>query len=215
MLHSYWIPQLWVPLQKCMDAILIFENLGIEWFYLFFNVYICSLLFYFFEGTTYLIIPKKFSLYGASHCSLGQVRTVEEQVRAAAEHKLGVANQSITAGFFDNNTRFADLTVCLLLSTTSKFLPDDLILCVRCALWFHVICVSLVLHCSAEDRREYLEGLLRECKKEEAAPVLDDDALNYLLARRWQSSFFILVSGYLPLLWYDAVLTSKFLDFRP
>ncbi|KAJ0987238.1 hypothetical protein J5N97_005594 [Dioscorea zingiberensis] len=71
---------------------------------------------------------------------LETVRTVEEQVRAAAEHKLGVANQSITAGFFDNNT-------------------------------------------SAEDRREYLESLLRESKKEEAAPVLDDDALNYLLAR--------------------------------
>ncbi|XP_040374993.1 chromatin structure-remodeling complex protein SYD isoform X7 [Rosa chinensis] len=68
------------------------------------------------------------------------VQTVEEQVRAAAEHKLGVANQSITAGFFDNNT-------------------------------------------SAEDRREYLESLLRENKKEEAAPVLDDDALNDLLAR--------------------------------
>nr|CAB3467703.1 unnamed protein product [Digitaria exilis] len=69
-----------------------------------------------------------------------EVRTVEEQVRASAEHKLGVANQSITAGFFDNNT-------------------------------------------SAEDRREYLESLLRECKKEEAAPVLDDDALNDILAR--------------------------------
>ncbi|KAF8650583.1 hypothetical protein HU200_063960 [Digitaria exilis] len=69
-----------------------------------------------------------------------RVRTVEEQVRASAEHKLGVANQSITAGFFDNNT-------------------------------------------SAEDRREYLESLLRECKKEEAAPVLDDDALNDILAR--------------------------------
>ncbi|MBA0857818.1 hypothetical protein Goshw_017695, partial [Gossypium schwendimanii] len=68
------------------------------------------------------------------------VQTVEEQVRASAEHKLGVANQSITAGFFDNNT-------------------------------------------SAEDRREYLESLLRECKKEEVAPVLDDDALNDLLAR--------------------------------
>ncbi|PPD81292.1 hypothetical protein GOBAR_DD21775 [Gossypium barbadense] len=68
------------------------------------------------------------------------VQTVEEQVRAAAEHKLGVANQSITAGFFDNNT-------------------------------------------SAEDRREYLESLLRECKKEEAAPALHDDALNDLLAR--------------------------------
>jgi len=37
---------------------------------------------------------------------------------------------------------------------------------------------------SAEDRREYLESLLRECKKEEAAPVLDDDALNDILARR-------------------------------
>jgi len=34
-----------------------------------------------------------------------KVQTVEEQFRAAAEHKLGVANQSITAGFFDNNTR--------------------------------------------------------------------------------------------------------------
>ncbi|CAN1854027.1 Chromatin structure-remodeling complex protein SYD [Linum perenne] len=68
------------------------------------------------------------------------VQTVEEQVRASAEHKLGVANQSITAGFFDNNT-------------------------------------------SAEDRREYLESLLRESKKEEAAPVLDDDALNDILAR--------------------------------
>ncbi|BBN10806.1 hypothetical protein Mp_5g06580 [Marchantia polymorpha subsp. ruderalis] len=68
------------------------------------------------------------------------VHTVEEQVRAAAEYKLGVANQSITAGFFDDNT-------------------------------------------SAEDRREYLESLLRENKKEEVAPVLDDEALNDLLAR--------------------------------
>ncbi|KAG4161955.1 hypothetical protein ERO13_D01G087801v2 [Gossypium hirsutum] len=33
------------------------------------------------------------------------VQTVEEQVRASAEHKLAVANQSITVGFFDNNTR--------------------------------------------------------------------------------------------------------------
>ncbi|XP_047321944.1 chromatin structure-remodeling complex protein SYD [Impatiens glandulifera] len=71
---------------------------------------------------------------------LETVHSVEEQVRAAAEHKLGVANQSITAGFFDNNT-------------------------------------------SAEDRREYLEALLRESKTEEATPVLDDDALNYLIAR--------------------------------
>lgn len=71
---------------------------------------------------------------------LETVHSVEEQVRAAAEHKLGVANQSITAGFFDNNT-------------------------------------------SAEDRREYLEGLLRGSKKEEVAGVLDDEALNYILAR--------------------------------
>ncbi|CAA0833462.1 Chromatin structure-remodeling complex protein SYD, partial [Striga hermonthica] len=71
---------------------------------------------------------------------LETVQTVEEQVRASAEHKLGVANQSITAGFFDNNT-------------------------------------------SAEDRREYLESLLRECKKEEVAPVLDDDSLNDVIAR--------------------------------
>ncbi|KAL2642565.1 hypothetical protein R1flu_010152 [Riccia fluitans] len=71
---------------------------------------------------------------------LETVHTVEEQVRAAAEYKLGVANQSITAGFFDDNT-------------------------------------------SAEDRREYLESLLRENKKEEVAPVLDDEALNDLLAR--------------------------------
>ncbi|KAL0389353.1 UNVERIFIED_CONTAM: Chromatin structure-remodeling complex protein SYD [Sesamum calycinum] len=73
---------------------------------------------------------------------LETVQTVEEQVRASAEHKLGVANQSITAGFFDNNT-------------------------------------------SAEDRREYLESLLRECKKEEVAPVLDDDSLNDVIARSW------------------------------
>ncbi|CAA7052050.1 unnamed protein product [Microthlaspi erraticum] len=66
--------------------------------------------------------------------------TVEEQVRATAEHKLGVANQSITAGFFDNST-------------------------------------------SAEDRKEYLESLLRGSKKEENAPVLEDDALNDLIAR--------------------------------
>jgi hypothetical protein len=39
------------------------------------------------------------------HLAEYKVRTVEEQVRASAEHKLGVANQSITAGFFDNNTR--------------------------------------------------------------------------------------------------------------
>lgn len=71
---------------------------------------------------------------------LETVSSVEEHVRAAAEHKLGVANQSITAGFFDNNT-------------------------------------------SAEDRREYLESLLRESKKEETAHVLDDDALNYMIAR--------------------------------
>ncbi|KAH6812953.1 P-loop containing nucleoside triphosphate hydrolases superfamily protein [Perilla frutescens var. frutescens] len=68
------------------------------------------------------------------------VQTVEEQVRASAEHKLGVADQSITAGFFDNDT-------------------------------------------SAEDRRQYLESRLRECKKEEAAPVLDDDSLNDIIAR--------------------------------
>ncbi|KAL1065849.1 hypothetical protein V6Z11_D01G110200, partial [Gossypium hirsutum] len=61
------------------------------------------------------------------------VQTVEEQVRASAEHKLAVANQSITVGFFDNNT-------------------------------------------SAEDCREYLGSLLWECKKEEVAPVWDDDA---------------------------------------
>jgi hypothetical protein len=68
------------------------------------------------------------------------VNSVEEHVRAAAEYKLGVANQSITAGFFDDDT-------------------------------------------SAEDRREYLESLLRETKKEEVALVLDDEALNDLLAR--------------------------------
>ncbi|TYI52240.1 hypothetical protein E1A91_D12G233300v1, partial [Gossypium mustelinum] len=36
------------------------------------------------------------------------VQTVEEQVRASAEHKLAVANQSITVGFFDNNTTHGD-----------------------------------------------------------------------------------------------------------
>lgn len=56
------------------------------------------------------------------------VQSVEEQVRASAEHKLGVANQSIIVGLFDNNT-------------------------------------------SAEDRREYSEGLLRGSKKEEVDKV--------------------------------------------
>lgn len=49
-------------------------------------------------------------------------------------------------------------------------------------------CLTLLVTpclCSAEDRREYLESLLRECKKDdEVAPVLDDEALNYVLARR-------------------------------
>jgi SNF2 family DNA or RNA helicase len=34
-----------------------------------------------------------------------QVNTVEEKIRARAEHKMGVATQSITAGFFDQSTR--------------------------------------------------------------------------------------------------------------
>lgn len=42
----------------------------------------------------------------------------------------------------------------------------------------------LYFYYSAEDRREYLESLLRECKKEETASVLGDDALNDLIARR-------------------------------
>ncbi|KAL7589047.1 hypothetical protein Lser_V15G37853 [Lactuca serriola] len=33
------------------------------------------------------------------------VKSVEEQVRGSAKHKLGVANQSITVGFFNSNTR--------------------------------------------------------------------------------------------------------------
>ena len=46
-------------------------------------------------------------------CSLHvlQVKSIEEHVRASAEHKLGVANQSITAGFFDDNTRYVYLKV--------------------------------------------------------------------------------------------------------
>lgn len=43
----------------------------------------------------------------------------------------------------------------------------------------------IICDCSAEDRREYLESLLRESKKEEAAPVLHDDAVNDLIARRY------------------------------
>ncbi|CAH1412063.1 unnamed protein product [Lactuca virosa] len=39
---------------------------------------------------------------------LETVKSVEEQVRASSKHKLGVANQSITAGFFDNNTSAED-----------------------------------------------------------------------------------------------------------
>ncbi|KAG6513704.1 hypothetical protein ZIOFF_024040 [Zingiber officinale] len=41
-----------------------------------------------------------------SSSSIGCTHTVEEQVRVAAEHKLGVANQSITVGFFVNNTSY-------------------------------------------------------------------------------------------------------------
>lgn len=44
--------------------------------------------------------------------------------------------------------------------------------------------IPFFFYYSAEDRREYLESLLRECKKEETASVLDDDALNNLIARR-------------------------------
>lgn len=44
--------------------------------------------------------------------------------------------------------------------------------------------MSILVECSAEDRREYLESLLREPKKEEVALVLDDEALNDILARR-------------------------------
>lgn len=51
--------------------------------------------------------------------ALIQVHTVEEQVRAAAEYKLGVANQSITAGFFDDNTRY----VKPLMITLARELP--------------------------------------------------------------------------------------------
>lgn len=96
---------------------------------------------------------------------------MEEQVRAAAEHKLGVANQSITAGFFDNNTR---LVKSMLTSYDVEI--NDVYLMFSAESFAH--------DHSAEDRREYLESLLRECKKEEAAPVLGDDALNDLIARK-------------------------------
>lgn len=43
-----------------------------------------------------------------------QVKSIEEHVRASAEYKLGVANQSITAGFFDDNTRFVSEVTNLL-----------------------------------------------------------------------------------------------------
>ncbi|KAL8119943.1 hypothetical protein AgCh_017172 [Apium graveolens] len=42
--------------------------------------------------------------FSSGHCSSPNCRGT----RAAAEHKLGVANQSITAGFFDNNTSAKD-----------------------------------------------------------------------------------------------------------
>lgn len=54
----------------------------------------------------------------------------------------------------------------------------------------------LLIYHSAEDRREYLEALLRESKKEEAAPVLDDDSLNDLLARRFHLLLPSLASKY-------------------
>lgn len=51
--------------------------------------------------------------------------------------------------------------------------------------WLSSLIYLIFIYGSAEDRREYLESLLRECKKEAAAPVLDDEALNDLLARRF------------------------------
>ncbi|GAQ90018.1 putative SNF2 family N-terminal domain containing protein [Klebsormidium nitens] len=70
------------------------------------------------------------------------VNTVEEKIRARAEHKMGVATQSITAGFFDQST-------------------------------------------SAEDRRDFLEAILREANsdRQESSEVPDDDQLNEMLAR--------------------------------
>ena len=51
-----------------------------------------------------------------------------------------------------------------------------------------------IVSCSAEDRREYLESLLREPKKEEVALVLDDEALNDILARRFVVFHLVLIS---------------------
>ncbi|XP_042753750.1 uncharacterized protein LOC111911111 isoform X2 [Lactuca sativa] len=49
----------------------------------------------------------------------------------------------------------------------------------RCT--YQIILVSLTI---TQVRREYLEALLHECKKKEGAPVLIDDGLNDLIARR-------------------------------
>lgn len=57
-----------------------------------------------------------------------------------------------------------------------------------CPLQVVIVTECVTFDCSAEDRREYLESLLRESKKEEVALVLDDEALNDLLARRFAAS---------------------------
>lgn len=49
------------------------------------------------------------------------MNSIEEHVRAAAEYKLGVANQSITAGFFDDNTRSASMTTGVAKDSCTSF----------------------------------------------------------------------------------------------
>lgn len=62
-------------------------------------------------GVSIKRLTNRFFFVLKDHIFCDKVQTVEEQVRAAAEHKLGVANQSITAGFFDNNTRLIRIFV--------------------------------------------------------------------------------------------------------
>lgn len=65
---------------------------------------------------------------------------MEEQVRAAAEHKLGVANQSITAGFFDNNTRLVKHMLKYLM--TEKYVSVNL-MDTFCSLLSHLFMITV------------------------------------------------------------------------
>ncbi|URE12256.1 SNF2 family N-terminal domain [Musa troglodytarum] len=88
------------------------------------------------------------------------VRTVEEQVRAAAEHKLGVANQSITAGFFDNNTRESKK------EEAAPVLDNDIL--AHRYVFLHMLFLNNMLFCS-ESEIDIFESIDKQRRDEEMA----------------------------------------------